>query len=166
MDIFWSLQSRQCKDDRDRVYAALGFLPWDIPLKLQPDYSKSVCHVYVEFAKAMLDLHYLEVLLYAGLWDRVSEGTDTDTGQVIGNKNDSCPSWVPELRPSRLRTRVMIAWDHPMLDEPIKTIETPSILWPNAPVSESESTTGANSRLSPDRVYIQSVVFDKIIRGR
>jgi Heterokaryon incompatibility protein (HET) len=158
MEIFWALQSRHCKDGRDRVYAALGFLHWDVPLKMRPDYEKSVRDVYVEFARAMIELNYLEILLYAGLWDRLS--VSGDAGADARTDGDSCPSWVPELRLSKLKEGAMNAWDHPMLDEPIKTLELPTIRWCSASESESDASP------SPYRMYIQGIIFDKITGGR
>jgi hypothetical protein len=158
LDTFWALQSRHCKDDRDRVYAALGFLSWDVPLKIKPDYEKSVRDVYVEFARAMVELNYLEILLYAGLWDRLSISGDAEADSTI--EDDSCPSWVPELRPSKLKSKEMNAWDHPMLYEQIKALEVPRIRWCSA--SESESDTNP----SPSRMYIEGIIFDKITSGR
>lgn len=137
-DMFWSLTSRNCKDDRDRVYAMLGFLPWDVPIKIKPNYSFSIKRVYTDFARAMFELHYIELLVYAGLWDRLPVDDDMKTHE--------CPSWVPELRPSKLKSGTMNAWDHQMLDYAIKNLETPKVEW-----------------LSFYKIRIEGIIFDKIV---
>jgi hypothetical protein len=154
MEIFWSLQSRHCADDRDRVYAALGFLPWDVPLKIEPDYSKSVRAVYVELTLAMLKLHYSDILLYAGLWDRVPDDANviSEAETTAEEESHSIPSWVPELRHSKLKTGVMNAWDHPMLREPMRALEDPRIQ--------------LDDGLSSGRICIEAAIFDNITGGR
>ena len=153
MEIFWSMQSRHCKDDRDRVYGALGFLPWDVPINIKPDYSKSVRDVYVQFTLAMLKLQYFEILLYAGLWDRVSNDANviSEVETIAEEESHAIPSWVPELRRSKLNTGVMNAWDHPMLRESMRALETPHIQF--------------DDDLSSGRIHVYGAIFDKIAGG-
>ena len=136
-NLFWSLKSRNCKDDRDRVYAMLGFLPWDVNIKISPDYSYTAKRVYTDFARAMYERHFVELLVYAGLWDRAPADDES--------RDEECPSWVPELRPTKLVSGNCNAWDHPMLDYVIKNLEQPGIDW-----------------LSFYKLRIEGTVFDKI----
>ena len=121
----WSFRDRKCKDDRDYVYGLGGFIPWDVPIVITPDYSKSVPQVFTDFARAMLDIGVIELFLFAGLWDRISEPPDVETADL-----DSCPSWVPELRLSRLKSGWIRPWKHALESvERIRFFETPVFRW-------------------------------------
>jgi hypothetical protein len=125
----WSLRYRRCMNDRDRVYGLRGFLPWDVPINITPDYSKTVVEVYIDFAKAMLDIDIVEVFTFAGLWNRVPANIEAGSPQVDA-PIDECPSWVPELRLSKLASGSINPWEHPLEDiEVIRQFETPIIRW-------------------------------------
>ncbi|KAH8784369.1 heterokaryon incompatibility protein-domain-containing protein [Hyaloscypha finlandica] len=97
------LNRRQCKDDRDRVYALLGILARDRNLHIQPDYSKSTVRVYLELARNALRLGHIGLLYEAGLCRRLSFAppdlyTHPETG--IQDLSKYLPSWAPDYRKS------------------------------------------------------------------
>lgn len=142
LDTIWGLRYRGCGDDRDRIYAARSFIPWDVPVKADVDYTRSVVQVYTAFSRELLNASIMNVLLRAGLWDRKSTGP----------AEDESPSWVCDFRLSKLVQGEGEPWHHPLRetdDEPINMFETPGIRWPD------EDPTSL-------RVQIEGFVVDEI----
>ncbi|KAE8447416.1 hypothetical protein EG329_010830 [Mollisiaceae sp. DMI_Dod_QoI] len=109
----WRFRRWQCSDDRDRVIGMMGFLPWSVPIKFTPDYSKTVVEVYTAFSHALLNIQAMDLLMVAGIRDRIVPATSTGPGSV-NVEHDTCPSWVPELRLSKLNAHETASWRHPM----------------------------------------------------
>jgi hypothetical protein len=61
---------RDCKDDRDRIYALLGLLPENGPALIEPNYEKTVAEVYIEAARNQLKHGQITVLYEAGMCRR------------------------------------------------------------------------------------------------
>jgi hypothetical protein len=119
MKNIWSLRTRHCSNDRDRIYATRGFIPWDVPVKIMPDYSKTVPEVYTQFTREVLRSNLIEILQLAGLWRRNLADEDP---QSFATDPTSCPSWVLELRTPRLASFVENVWDdHPL--QPLKSLQ-------------------------------------------
>lgn len=102
------LSGRQCQDDRDRVYALLGLRHPDSKITIQPDYTKSVVDVYVDFAAKHLELGETFFLYYAGLWLRKRDPEDSSTSTTFASA-DRLPSWAQEHRASKLNG-ASLAW--------------------------------------------------------
>ncbi|KIV83385.1 hypothetical protein PV11_05416 [Exophiala sideris] len=80
--------SRQCSDDRDRVFALLGLIPEPLTSSMNVDYSSSVENVFQTFTINLIrHLSSLKLLLTSGLGH-----------QSVPN----LPSWVPDLSMRRL----------------------------------------------------------------
>ncbi|KAI4246122.1 MAG: hypothetical protein L6R40_002074 [Gallowayella cf. fulva] len=88
------LRRRQCKDDRDRVFALLGLLPDHSLPGIRPDYSKNVVQVYTELTRSQLRLGNIGVLYDAGLWKRKSP---YPAGKKASWPNEM-PTWVADYR--------------------------------------------------------------------
>jgi hypothetical protein len=86
------LVDRQCTDDRDRVYAALGLSSTD--LGIIPDYNLSLADVCLDLATRSLLTGDFSVLLHVGL-------------PVTDNTPDFRPSFVPSLRAATRQNRPM-----------------------------------------------------------
>ncbi|KAK3343592.1 heterokaryon incompatibility protein-domain-containing protein [Lasiosphaeria hispida] len=136
LDTIWGLRHRACADDRDRIYAARSFIPWDVPVHVHVNYARSVVDVYTAFTRELLNAGIAEVLLLAGLWDRKtlpSSGGNDDA--------DEAPSWVCDLRLPKLRRGTDRPWSHPLdqtSDTSVADFETPEISWPDpAPTSRT-----------------------------
>ncbi|KAJ2984407.1 hypothetical protein NUW58_g6075 [Xylaria curta] len=108
----YMMRRRDCKDDRDRVYAILSMTK--SPYNMVPDYDRTVEDVYAEFAQRYSPNTQL---YWAGLCrrKRPSESENgiaaTGPGEQITidvNDRDFLPSWAPELRPSLTQ-----AWNSP-----------------------------------------------------
>lgn len=87
------LRTFECKDPRDKVYAALS-MACDFPRgRIQPDYTRLVADVYTEVAQQLsckYDDHSLDFL---GYFVRPVEGLSRLT-----LPDDSIPTWVPDWR--------------------------------------------------------------------
>lgn len=105
-DVHRLLQERQCSDDRDRVYGAFGLYPWELGSSFQPDYSLSVHDVYIAWTREMLLAGKIDVLTDAGLWNRFEADWNL-------SHSDALPSWVPEHRLRKLKTRDSLSWYQP-----------------------------------------------------
>jgi len=92
---FWK---RDCKNDRDRIYGMLGVCPWDVQIGITPDYSLPVVDVYVDYALRFLERDNIAILNFAGIWNRKATTLPSED-------HDTCPSWVPEHRISKLKIR-------------------------------------------------------------
>ncbi|KAK3313615.1 hypothetical protein B0H66DRAFT_594479 [Apodospora peruviana] len=86
------LQRRQCSDDRDRVDGVFGLYSREVGSSFQPDYSLSVRDMYIVWSHEML---------MAGKAD------------WNPSHNDALPSWVPEHRLRKLKTRDSLSWYQP-----------------------------------------------------
>ena len=76
--------TRQCSDDRDRVFAMLGLCPEPVALSISADYDNTVEEVFQNLAKNLIPhLPSLLVLAMAGLGHQIEQ---------------NLPSWVPDLR--------------------------------------------------------------------
>ncbi|KAL1600678.1 hypothetical protein SLS60_007066 [Paraconiothyrium brasiliense] len=112
-----------CKDDRDRVFAILGFIPQDSSLCITPDYMSSPTEVFVDFARQHILHEGLTVLRFAGLEQRQGPAF-MDIVQNLAMKyaemglahvpddlfsapelldHDLLPSWTPDLRPNLIK---------------------------------------------------------------
>src|ERR1700722_641771 len=69
----------QCQDSRDRIYALLRLRHPDSKILIQPDYTKSVVDVYVDFATKHLELGETFFLCYASFWLRKGNPEDLST---------------------------------------------------------------------------------------
>lgn len=115
------LRTWGCKDDRDRVYGILGFIPQDSSMVIIPDYTIDSSEVYIEFARQHVLHEGLTILLFAGLEQRTGPTLidleqflmdNLRPGEELPNENvlDKpefleklyLPTWVPELRPDRM----------------------------------------------------------------
>ncbi|KAJ4290976.1 hypothetical protein N0V90_010172 [Kalmusia sp. IMI 367209] len=122
------LQTWGCKDDRDRVYGILGFIPQDSGMKIVPNYTIDASEVYIEFARQHILHEGLTILLYAGLEqrkgptltelgqflvDNLEPGEDVPSDDVLDKpeflEKLPSPTWVPELHPDRIN-RVHRSW--------------------------------------------------------
>lgn len=146
LETIWGLRHRKCGDDRDRVYATRSFIPWDVPVDVQVDYSRTVVEVYTMFARALLNANIMDILLVAGLWDRETMPADGEEAA------DEAPSWVCDFRLAKLRRGTREPWRNPLYDYDERTLgaETPGIRWPDA---------SPTSR----RIQLESVVVDEVI---
>jgi hypothetical protein len=105
-----------CKDERDRVYAILGFIPDESNMTVTPDYNADSSHVYIDFARQHILREGLGVLLFAGLEQRPGSGNlelmeaiaevppeeiDSVFDRADFLESPDLPSWVPEPRPDR-----------------------------------------------------------------
>lgn len=91
------LQETACTDARDRVYGALGILPFDslgVLMNIKPDYSKSVIQVYQDLLMADMT---------------VNGRADLLVGCLTSDNAAWTPSWVPD-------------WSTPSRRVPINTI--------------------------------------------
>ncbi|ORY00174.1 heterokaryon incompatibility protein-domain-containing protein [Clohesyomyces aquaticus] len=128
LDTLWSLRHRNCGDARDRVYAARSFIPWDVRIKVEVDYGRSIVQVYTDFTRSLLNARVIKVLLLAGIWDRKT---------VLPTENDP-PSWVCEWRRSELERGAGRPWRNPHNqeededDQDIEGMET----WGISPASD------------------------------
>ncbi|RDW57510.1 hypothetical protein BP6252_13770 [Coleophoma cylindrospora] len=91
------LRRRDCKDDRDRVYALRSLLPENSDLTITPDYKKSTVEVFTDLARQQLQHGHMEIFFQAGLCRNLA-----DTFQEIMPYNfppsEPVPSWVPDYR--------------------------------------------------------------------
>lgn len=90
-----------CHDERDRIYAMANLRPATSPLRIQPDYSKSVEEVYKDMAAQFVNLQDPRVLYQSGLYLRKQPQHPMFDHSPV---NKILPSWVPEYRPSKLNS--------------------------------------------------------------
>jgi hypothetical protein len=99
-------ESRDCTDDRDRLYALLSLRPKQTPSEPEheftPKYTLSVEEVYTDFARCALRAGALEILDFGGLWFRKPIQELTSSISAGLNSNLDLPSWAPEFRLSQL----------------------------------------------------------------
>lgn len=77
-------QTKQCSclDPRDRLYALLSMIREpEIRIGIEPDYTKSICQVYMDVVLKSLDLRRLDILFACEMRD----------------DRANLPSWVPDL---------------------------------------------------------------------
>jgi hypothetical protein len=124
LETIWGFRYRKCGDDRDRIYAMRSFVPWDMPVHVHVNYSRTVVAVYTAFARELLNAGIMDVLLLAGLWDRRKIPGD---GEADEDK-DEAPSWVYDFRLSKLRRGTGEPWSHLLhgYDETISDFEPPA----------------------------------------
>ncbi|KAI0118220.1 heterokaryon incompatibility protein-domain-containing protein [Nemania sp. FL0031] len=136
LDTLWNLQHRHCKDDRDRIYAALSFIPWDLPIKVIVDYDRTTVEVYTAFTRALLTAHTMNALLFAGVWDRKKLPPINRPDPSLPSA-DEAPSWVCEFRPLKLKRGRYRPWHNPLYDEEdemeIDEMESPVIGFEDLP---------------------------------
>ena len=96
-----TMREQQCKDDRDRIYALLSLQPSDMRVGIEPDYSKPVLHVFIEYALKSLEQGHVEALYDAGAWYR-----DDIRGLIIIDAYEFLPSWVSDIRKANHRRRL------------------------------------------------------------
>lgn len=101
--IMRSMRRRYCRDDRDRLFGALGIFPTDLQITTRPDYSKLPAEVYTQWAREMLSMKRVDMLNEAGMFGRIDSPHDP-------SDPDQLPSWVPEYRKSRLRCFGELRW--------------------------------------------------------
>ena len=93
-----TMRGQQCKDDRDRIYALLSLQPPDMRVGIEPDYSKPVTQVFVEYALKSLEQGHVEALYEGGAWAR----EDTSDLMIIDGQ-EFLPSWVSDIRKANHR---------------------------------------------------------------
>jgi hypothetical protein len=101
----WDMRKRNCRDDRDRVYALLSLtghtMNVNIPDPFVPDYTRSVEWAYHQFWRRFGGYYSL---FYTGLSRRGARpSTSKDKHALICVDENNMPSWVPELRPHLTR---------------------------------------------------------------
>lgn len=86
-NVLYPTRSLRCADPRDKLYALMGVCEVSESLKLYPDYTRSVRHVYTDFTRCLIEKEEdLSSILTAGLWNP-------------RNGTDIClPTWVPDYR--------------------------------------------------------------------
>jgi hypothetical protein len=91
-------QGAMATDSRDKVYGQLGLLPNAVSSRITPDYSLEVRHIYVNFAKTVIQATgNLKVIL-------------------LGNRQNpdkTWPSWVPDLRLGFDQDHVLLGFNEP-----------------------------------------------------
>jgi hypothetical protein len=99
-------ESRDCTDDRDRLYALLSLWPKQTRPETKPDftpkYTLSAEEVYTDFARCALRAGALEILDFAGLWFRKPLQQSSASTRASLNSNLDLPSWAPEFRLSQM----------------------------------------------------------------
>ncbi|KAF2186060.1 hypothetical protein K469DRAFT_707235 [Zopfia rhizophila CBS 207.26] len=95
------IRSQKCTDDRDRIYGLLNLRSPGTPLEIQPDYSKAVSFVYLDYALKSLEQGNVEILYDAGNWYREATG-----GFIILSASEALPTWVPDFRKTSVRNRL------------------------------------------------------------
>ena len=148
--IMRSMRRRDCRDDRDRLFGALGIFPTDLQVKLQPDYSKSAKDVYVQWAREMLSVKRVDMLNDAGMYSRIDQ---------IYNPLDSglLPSWVPEYRKAKLRCRDKLRWFKPEMNR-LWDLCTPQLRLDDEP--------GCEHRLHIQTVSVGEIDFAVDLKNR
>ncbi|RDW75436.1 hypothetical protein BP6252_06578 [Coleophoma cylindrospora] len=101
-DIVETIRGQSCTNDRDRIYALLNLQSPSTRLHIEPDYSKSVPHVYIDYALKSLEQGNFENLYDAGMWYR----DDNDAPIITMDANRFLPSWVPDFRKPNNRRRL------------------------------------------------------------
>ncbi|CAO2648034.1 Nn.00g089560.m01.CDS01 [Neocucurbitaria sp. VM-36] len=106
--VAWNMRERDCKDDRDRVYAVLslavngnGLKIW-VPEPFVPDYAQPIEWVYYQYWRRYGGC---TSVFYAGLSRRRDQSESKryrDKNEDVSkwSSHDYLPSWVPELRSS------------------------------------------------------------------
>ncbi|ETS86928.1 hypothetical protein PFICI_00756 [Pestalotiopsis fici W106-1] len=86
-NVLYPTRNLKCTDPRDKLYALMGVCEMSRSLGFVPDYTRSVCHVYTDFTRSLIDRQKdFSNLLTAGLWN-------------CKNGIDIClPTWVPDYR--------------------------------------------------------------------
>ena len=88
-----TLGSHSCREDVDRVYGFLGFLPEDSGLSLKVDYAKHPFTVYSEAAALALRSTAMDILYSAGAWRR----SDWSVASFNDIRSPGyLPTWVPQ----------------------------------------------------------------------
>ncbi|KAK4196855.1 heterokaryon incompatibility protein-domain-containing protein [Triangularia verruculosa] len=132
MSLLWELRHRHCGDDRDRIYATRSLVPWDMPLNVPVDYSRSVIEVYTSFTREVLDVGISDILLDKEL--------------------DEAPSWVCEFRLSKLKGHDACPWRHPFFESGPSSVAKLGLQGVRWPVTDP----------SPRRIEILSSILDDI----
>ncbi|RDW87387.1 hypothetical protein BP5796_03081 [Coleophoma crateriformis] len=101
-DIVETIRGQSCTNDRDRIYALLNLQSPSTRLPIEPDYSKSVPHVYIEYALKSLQQGNFENLYDAGMWYR----DENDDPIITMDANRFLPSWVPDFRKPNNRRKL------------------------------------------------------------
>lgn len=100
MDILETLRTQDCTVDHDRVYALLNLQSPDIRFAIEPNYSGSMTHVYIDCALRALEQGNADLLNSAGLW--TSE--EKQPPVLMISATQYLPTWVPDFRrPSHRR---------------------------------------------------------------
>lgn len=152
--VAWDMRHKQCKDDRDRVYALSSMTSSGNSLKLfnprpfTPDYTRSTAWAYTQF---WARFGGATSVAYAGLARRSAAMNEASSKLVADDASeyfgdDYLPSWVPDLRPQATK-----AWE-PMFGTDYGA---------STPFQHMAISSGIDLNL----MYIRGHRFDKVVRG-
>jgi hypothetical protein len=93
------LRRRDCKDERDRLYALKSLIPESSDLAITPDYKKSDVEVFTDLALQQLQHGHIEILYQAGLCRNLASIFHAihllPSGALMAAP---VPTWVPDYR--------------------------------------------------------------------